>query len=89
MHSISQFVRHIYYNCSIIQQDLTEQQAQTEVLAILEEGYRSSFAFGFYAAYLEAADPNQDNLSEIFSRIVQIIIDQKRRATQIGSTAVE
>ncbi|MFH1742652.1 MAG: hypothetical protein ABIH23_26910 [bacterium] len=70
---IGAFVQHVYQHGLLLKQELTEQQARGEAIALLERGYQSLGAQGFDAALLDATRPNQDNFSSILAQLADVI----------------
>ena len=55
---IADFVRHVYEQGLWRKQKLTVREARAEAVAILEEGYQTSRDRGYYAAFLDALNPD-------------------------------
>jgi len=53
-------------------------QAQDEVVALLEEGYRSADSGGYHAALLDAIDPERGGLSPILAALADLLKQRQR-----------
>lgn len=58
MNVIADFVRHVHDQGLWGKEELTVAQAGAEAVAILEEGYQASRDRGYYAAFLDALNPD-------------------------------
>jgi hypothetical protein len=70
---IGEFIRHIYQKGVMLKQDLTQQQAKSEAVMILEQGYQNLGSRGFDAAMLDTESMNPEQLETILMRIGEII----------------
>ena len=66
------FVRHIYQQGLFIRQRLSFSQARSETIALLEEGYESAYATGYYAAYLDSLNDIERVLTQISDHIKMV-----------------
>ena len=77
---IGEFVRHIYQTGLMVKQDLTKQQAKSEAVMILEQGYQNLGARGFDAALFDVKSINTEKLENMFMQIAEIIrFNQRER----------
>jgi len=67
------FVRHVYQRSLGCRQELSEAEAQAEAVAILEEGYQAPHGQGYYAAFLDASNPNLIGLEHILEQMARHI----------------
>jgi len=71
---IGSLVHHIYKHGLTPSLNLSHSQACAEALAILEEGYQNPHARGYYAAFLDATDPTEDDgLKFVLAQIAEYI----------------
>ena len=76
---IGNFIHHLQERDIGIKKKLSELQAQSEALAILDQHYRNSTSQGYYAAFLDATNPDLDGLNVIISQMADIIITVERK----------
>jgi len=76
--TMGNFVSHIYMHGLRVRQTMTIEQAQSEALFILEHHYHGAYAQGFYAAYLDASNPNTEGLESVLAQMTEIIILKER-----------
>jgi hypothetical protein len=76
--TIGKFIQHIYGTGFPIPIKLTDTQAKTEALVLLEEGYQTPYAHGFCAAYLDTLNSEPDGIEYIISQIAELIIHKKK-----------
>ena len=72
------FIQHIYLNGLKTKQKLTQKQAETEAIAVLELDYQNAYGKGFYAAYLDSRNNNSDTLEFILNQISELIVQKTR-----------
>jgi len=68
------FVRHIYSKGLGIKQVMSDFQARSQAVAILEKGYQNLNAKGYYAAFLDATNPELSGLDIVLTQMTEIII---------------
>lgn len=83
----SDFVRHIYERGMRCRQELSVTEAGVETVAILEEGYQSSNGRGYYAAFLDASNPQLNGLECVLVQMADLIV-MKARAKHIRGVCV-
>jgi len=76
--TIGNFVSHIYKHGLNTGQILTMEQAQSEALLILEQGYQGTQAQGYDAAYLDASNPDIDCFGSVLAQMTEIIISKEQ-----------
>ena len=57
---------------------MTTEQAQSEALLILEQGYQGTHAQGYDAAYLDASNPDIDGFESVLAQMTEIIISKEQ-----------
>ena len=72
------FVRHLYKRGLWPRQEMSAVEACTEAVATLEEGYQSLYGRGYYAAFLDASNPNLEGLDYILGQMTGWIIARAR-----------
>jgi len=77
-HLISNFVRHICQKGVGIQQTMTDSQAHAEAVFILETGYQNLNSIGYYAAFLDAINPQLNGFNVVLTQLTEIITTQAR-----------
>ena len=78
------FVRHVYQQSLGCRQELLEAEAQAEAVAVLEEGYQAPHGQGYYAAFLDASNPNLIGLEHILEQMAGILPRGPERDTSGG-----
>jgi hypothetical protein len=76
--TIEDFLNHIYSWTPAVEKTLAASQAQAEALYILEHGYQNSNSKGYYAAYLDALNPNYDGLRIVLEQMAEYIKTRAR-----------
>jgi hypothetical protein len=72
------FVRHIYEQAHGCWQEMSAEKAYAEAVAILEEGYQTPHGRGYYAAFLDASNPNLDGIEYVLAQMTGCIIATAR-----------
>lgn len=67
------FIRHIYKHGLRVKKILTTEQAQSEVVLILENHYQGVYARGFHAAYLDASNPYTGGFESVMAQMIEIV----------------
>ena len=75
---ITDFVRHVYKQGLCPRQEMSEAEACAEAIAILEEGYQAAHGQGYYAAFLDASNPNLNGLEYVLAQMAGCIIAMAR-----------
>jgi hypothetical protein len=75
---ITDFVRHVYKQGVFLRQEMSEREACAEAIAILEEGYQAGQGQGYYAAFLDASNPNLYGLEYVLGQMAGCIIAMAR-----------
>ena len=76
---ISNFIKHIYNHSLGVKQELSETQARSVMLNILETGYRGPHDSGFDAAFLDATDSELSGIQYILNQIADYIKSTERQ----------
>jgi hypothetical protein len=74
----SNFVRHIYKMGFGIQQIMSDLQAHSKAVSILETEYRNLNAKGYHAAFLDAINPQLNGLDVVLTQMTEIITTRVR-----------
>jgi hypothetical protein len=72
------FVRHVYERCLWCRQEMSAMEACAEAVAILEEGYQAPRGKGYYAAFLDASNPNLNGLEYVLAQMAGYITSMAR-----------
>jgi hypothetical protein len=72
------FVRHVYVKALWGWQKMPPQKALAEAVAILEERYQSAHSRGYYAAFLDASNPNLFGLESVLAQMARHITEKAR-----------
>lgn len=75
---ITDFVRNVYKQGLNLGQEMSEREASAEAVAILEEGYQAAYSRGYYAAFLDALNPNLNGLEYVLVQMAGCIIAMAR-----------
>ena len=78
IHTAGELLRQIYRYSLSPQQIMTASRARAEALTILEEGYQYASDDKYEAAFLDAADPNNNGLAFVLSQLVELITTRAR-----------
>ena len=73
IHFTGSFVRDLYGHIPWCLQASSQDQACAEAMHIMETGYQSSHARGFYAAFLDARNPLLNGLESVLSQLSEIV----------------
>jgi hypothetical protein len=85
------FVRHVYQNALWGWQEMPPEKALAEAVAILEEGYQSAHAQGYYTAFLDASSPNLLGLESVLAQMARYITERAkaRHIRWVGASRIE
>jgi hypothetical protein len=75
---IRDFVRHVYQKALWGWQKMPPEKALAEAVAILEEGYQSAHAEGYYAAFLDVSGLNLFGLESVLAQMARRITEKAR-----------
>jgi len=75
---ITDFVRHVYEKGLWPRQEMSATEACAKAIAILEEGYQAAHGQGYYAAFLDASNPNLYGLEYVLGQMTGCIIEMAR-----------
>jgi hypothetical protein len=75
---IRNFVGHVYQKALLGWQEMPSEKALAEAVAILEEGYQSAHARGYYAAFLDASGLNLFGLESVLAQMARYITEKAR-----------
>ena len=67
------FVRHVYEQGLGCWQEMSAMEACAEAVAILEEGYEALHGRGYYAAFLDASNPELNGLEYVLAQMANYI----------------
>jgi len=70
---ISDFIKHLYENSLILPKKLSPSQACSEAISILEQHYQGAHSNGYYAAYLDASNPQINGIKLVLTSLEEII----------------
>jgi hypothetical protein len=73
IHVIGAFIRHIHKNGFRIHQEISDDQARAEAVALLEKHYRSPYSSGYDAAFLHLANSKWVGIEYILTQLMEII----------------
>jgi len=72
------FVRHVYQKALGGWAKMSEREALSESVAILEEGYQTIHGQGYFTAYLDASNPRLYGLAGVLNRMARYLIAMER-----------
>ena len=72
------FVRHVYQKAVWGWENISAEEAVTEAVAILEEGYQAAYGQGYYTAFLDASNPNLIGLEYVLAQMGRHISERAR-----------
>ena len=72
------FVRHVYEKALWGWEKMSATEARTEAVAILEEGYQAPHGQGYYAAFLDASNPNLYGLESVLTQMARYLTAMER-----------
>ena len=86
---VTGLVSHLHRSGLPIRTELSEEQARTEAVSLLEHHYQA--IDGYDSAYLDASGPEPDGLAQVIARMTSFFIERSRQAylNWVWTTRVE